>query len=114
MAGGDELLGSGSKGAVNAILFLAASTNALDAYSALNSSPWTAESFGGDPQKEASMREYVYHAIGVTLFYGTVATIISRSAWPIVGTVIADVYMYWLYDRAAKRARARGSTDWQS
>lgn len=114
MAGGDEFLAGGTNGrnALSALLFLAASTNALDAYSALNSSPWTAESFGGDPEKEKAMFEYVYHAIGVTAFYGTVSAIIARNIWPIIGTVIADVYMYWLYSRAARRAKERGSKDW--
>lgn len=110
MAGGDEFRGSGQ--VASALLFMAASTNALDAYSALNSSPWTAESFGGDPEKEKSMREYVYHAIGVTAFYAIVSAAIARNAWPIIGALIANVYMYWLYDRAARRAKAKGSTSW--
>lgn len=112
MAGGDEFLAKGN--GLSALLFLASSTNALDAYSALNSSPWTAESFGGDPAKEASMREYVWHAIGVTMLYAAASAAIARNVWPLIGAVIADVYMYWLYDRAAKRARVRGSTTWDS
>jgi hypothetical protein len=96
----------------SALLFIGASTNALDVYSALNSSPWTAESFGGDPEKAAACREYVYHSIAVTSFYATVAAVIAKNPWPIVGMVLADGYMYWLYDRALKRAVERGSTEW--
>jgi hypothetical protein len=115
MAGGDEFLGGGGgKRAVSALLFLASSTNALDAYSALNSSPWTAESFGGDPEKEAAMREYVWHAIAVTMIYAVASAAIAQNPYPIYGAVIADIYMYWLYDRAAKRAKTRGSKDWDS
>lgn len=114
MAGGDEFLGGSGAKVASALLFMSSATMALDAYSALNSSPWTAESFGGDPEKEASMREYVWHAIAVTGLYSAAAAAISHNLWPIVGAIIADVYMYWLYDRAAKRARARGSKDWQS
>lgn len=112
MAGGDEFLAKGN--GLSALLFLASSTNALDAYSALNSSPWTAESFGGDPEKEASMREYVWHAMAVTGIYAVASGLIARNWWPIIGAFIANAYMYWLYDRAAKRAKSRGSTDWDT
>lgn len=112
MASGDEFLGGTDNRAVAAVLFLAASTNALDVYSALNSSPWTAESFGADPEKAAACREYVLHSIAVTSFYGFTAGAIAGSWWPIIGTVLANLYMYWLYNRALGRAAARGSTDW--
>jgi hypothetical protein len=98
--------------AISAILFIQASTNALDVYSALNSSPWTAQSFGADPEKRRACMEYVYHSIGVTAFYAIAAAAIARNPWPIVGMVIADVYMYWLYSRALSRAVQSGSTSW--
>lgn len=113
MPGGDEqLLHNGNKRTLSAILFLAASTNAFDAYSALNSSPWTAESFGGDPEKEKSLKEYVNHALVITSFYGVASALIAENIWPIIGTALADIYMYWLYMRAIQRARKRGSTEW--
>jgi hypothetical protein len=113
MAGGDEFTFSkGGKDTLSAILFLAGSTNALDAYSTLNSSPWTAESFGGDPEKAKACREYLYHAIGVTMFYGIASSYIAQNPYPFYGTVIIDIYLYWLYDRALKRAASRGSTTW--
>ncbi len=106
-------LGDSSRG-LSAILFIQASTNALDVYSALNSSPWTAQSFGADPEKRAACMEYVHHSIGVTAFYAIAAALIARNAWPIVGMAIADVYMYWLYRRALDRAQSSGSTSWDS
>lgn len=112
MASGDEFVGGSGARAVSAVLFLAASTNALDVYSALNSSPWTAESFGGDPDKAAACREYVYHSIAVTSFYGITASYIGRSWYPVIGTLLANLYMYWLYNRALSRAQARGSKEW--
>lgn len=112
MAGGDEFIGKGSKDALAAILFLAGSTNALDAFSTLNSSPWTAESFGGDPEKAKSCREYMYHAIAITTAYGIAASVIADSPYPFIGTVLINGYLYWLYDRALKRAVSRGSTSW--
>lgn len=102
----------GSDRAISAILFIQASTNALDVYSALNSSPWTAQSFGADPEKRRACMEYVYHSIGVTAFYAIAASLIARNPWPIIGMVIADAYMYWLYSRALSRAQDSGSTDW--
>jgi hypothetical protein len=105
-------LGDGSSRALSAILFIQASTNALDVYSALNSSPWTAQSFGADPEKRRACMEYVYHSIGVTAFYAIAAAAIAGNPWPIVGMVIADAYMYWLYTRALKRAMESGSESW--
>lgn len=104
--------GEAARRALAAVLFLQASTNAMDAFSALNSSPWTAENFGADEEKAKSCREYVLHAIAVTAFYGIAAAAIARSMWPILGTLIADVYLWFLYSRALKRGREAGSVKW--
>jgi hypothetical protein len=117
---GEQAVGPGAGGgageaarrALAAVLFLQASTNAMDAFSALNSSPWTAENFGATETKAKSCREYVLHAIAVTAFYGIAAAAIARSLWPIIGTLIADVYLWWLYSRALKRGRETASTGW--
>jgi hypothetical protein len=101
-----------SRDVAGALLFMGAATTALDAYSALNSSPWTAESFGGDPAKAASCKEYVLHAAGVTMAYGIAAGAIAKSWWPIIGALIANAYMYWLYSRALSRAVSSGSKSW--
>ena len=109
----DELMAGNAGGrAMGAILFISASTNAFDIYSALNSSPWTAESFGGDPDKAKACREYVYHSLAVTAFYSFGAAAIARSWWPIAGWLIASAYMFFLYERALARAENRGSTSW--
>lgn len=107
-------LGSDAARVGAAILFLQASTNAMDVFSAVNSSPWTAENFGGDQAKSASVREYVWHGVGLTVFYITGASVLARSWWPIVGGGITLGYMYWLYCRALERGAARQSTDWSS
>ena len=102
---------SGSRG-LSAMLFIQASTNAMDVYSALNSSPWTAQSFGADPEKRKACMEYVYHSIVVTAFYCWAAAALAHNPWPIVGWAIASGYMYWLYVRALRRAVDSGSTSW--
>ena len=105
-------MGTEAERGLSALLFIQASTNALDVYSALNSSPWTAQSFGADPEKRRACMEYVHHSIGVTAFYAIAASVISRNPWPIIGMTIADAYMYWLYKRALDRAQTSGSTSW--
>lgn len=102
----------GASRAISAILFIQASTNAMDVYSALNSSPWTAQSFGADPDKRRACMEYVGHSIAVSAFYAIAAALIARNPWPVVGMAIADVYMYWLYRRALDRAVSSGSASW--
>jgi hypothetical protein len=106
----DDVMISRAKNAVAALLFLNASTMTMDVYSALNSSPWTAENFGGDPEKAKSCMELVYHSIAVTSAYGVAGSVIARSWWPIIGTVLADTYMFYLYWRALSRAVETKST----
>ncbi len=105
-------LGDGSSRVASAILFIQASTNAMDVYSALNSSPWTAQSFGADPEKRAACMEYVHHSLAVTAFYCGAAAVLANNIWPIIGWALASGYMYWLYKRALARAVASGSTSW--
>ena len=95
-----------------AILFLQSSMEAMDVYSALNSSPWTAQSFGADPEKRKACLEYVYHGVGVTAFYCIGAGVLAKSWWPIIGGGLTASYMFWLYKRALGRAEDSGSTTW--
>src|SRR5690348_12296207 len=108
----DWQLGSQGERVASAILFIQASTNAMDVYSALNSSPWTAQSFGADPEKRKACMEYVHHSLAVTAFYAFSAAALAQNVWPVIGWAIASAYMYWLYKRALNRAMASGSTSW--
>lgn len=105
-------LGSDAARIGAAILFLQASTNAMDVFSAVNSSPWTAENFGGDASKSASVREYVWHGVGLTIFYVVGASVLAKSPWPVVGGGITLAYMWWLYNRALVRGEQRQSQSW--
>jgi FtsH-binding integral membrane protein len=98
---------------LSAVLFIQASTNAMDVFSALNSSPWTAESFAGDQQKRDACMMYVRHSLAVTGLYCWGSAAIARNIWPIIGWAIASLYMWWLYKRALQRGQASGSTSWQ-
>lgn len=98
-----------------AILFLQAGMYTLDSYSTLNSSPWTAESFGGDPAKLDALKEYVTHAAVYSTAYCTASAVLAPPGlriFPIAGAVINNAYLIWLYRRAAGRARASGSAAW--
>ena len=89
-----------------------AGTTTMDVYSTLNSSPWTSENFGADPQKAQSCMEYVFHSMAWSSFYCCIGALVSHSWWPFIGMLIANVYMYWLYKRALARGAASGSTNW--
>lgn len=105
-------IGGNAGRVASAILFIQASTNAMDVYSALNSSPWTAQSFGADPEKRKACMEYVHHSLAVTAFYSFSAAALAANIWPIIGWFLASAYMYWLYKRALDRAMESGSTSW--
>lgn len=113
-ASGASMLGLGSDVSrlAAAVLFLQSSMEAMDVYSALNSSPWTAESFGADPEKRKACLEYVYHGVGVTTFYCVGAAWLAQNPWPIIGGGITAAYMFWLYKRALSRAQSSGSKAW--
>ena len=108
----DIAMGGMNSRALGAILFMGAGNAAMQAFGTLNSSPWTAESFGGDSEKSKACKEYVWHTIGVGTAYGVASAVIAHSLWPIIGVVVINVYLYYLYHRAIRRAEERGSTDW--
>jgi hypothetical protein len=99
-----------------AILFMTASMNTLDAYSTLNSSPWTAESFGADERRARALKEYVAHAVVYSMAYATAAAIIARgkaATWSIfMGALITNAYLVMLYMRASRRGKEAGSAGW--
>lgn len=96
-----------------AILFMQSGMYALDAYSSVNSSPWTAETVGGDEAKAKSMKGYCIHATTIASIYAIGGAMISKSWWPIIGGSFTLVYMGWLYWRALQKGFNEGST-WQS
>lgn len=111
---GEEL---GTKNALAAVLFMQSSMNTLDAYSTLNSSPWTAESFGADERRSAALKEYITHAVVYSMAYAVASAFIVRGRigwWIIAGAVITNAYLIWLYMRASRRGREAGSSNWHN
>src|SRR5271155_3708283 len=99
--------------ATAALLFIASATNALDVFSAVNSSPWTAYNFANDEDAQKALKYYVTHAIIITGITNVVGALIAKSWWPILGATIASVYMYWLYEDAVSKGEANGTESFQ-
>lgn len=109
-----EIVGisDGLGNAVAAVLFLQSGMMTLDAYSTFQSSPWTSENFGADPIKMRSAKEYLCHAVGFSLAYAFASAYLAKSWWPVIGSIVANAYLIWLYLRAFKRGSVAGSKGW--
>jgi accessory gene regulator protein AgrB len=105
-------MGGSNNRELAALLFMTSAMTTLDAYSTLNSSPWTAENFGADPEKAASCKEYVTHAVVFSMVYAFASAYIAKNWWPLLGAFVANMYLVWLYSRALNRGAAAGSAQW--
>lgn len=94
------------------VLFMQSVMVVFDAFSTLESSPWTSENVGADSEKAASAREYMRHAIVISMAYAVASSAIAGNILPLVGAGSANLYLYWLYERAIGRAVASGSGNW--
>jgi hypothetical protein len=99
---------------IGAVLFLNGYYEFFNLAGAFLSSPWTMESFGGDPGKNESARSYVkMTALRGALVSGA-GVAISGMLWPLIGTAIGAADLWWTYNRALNRAVQSGSVAWQS
>jgi hypothetical protein len=104
----------GAGNAIGAVLFLNGYFEFFNLAGAFLSSPWTMESFGGDPGKNASARGYVRKTVvrGAAVSYAGV--LISGMWWPLIGTAIAAADLWLTYNGALNRSEKTGSVGWQS
>jgi hypothetical protein len=113
---GAEVGAGVDRDALAALLFLGAINETMQAYGTLNSSPWTAESFGADERRAKALREYVSHAVVFSLATGGIAAYVAKgrkATYSIMGgIVLTNGYLVWLYARASRRGRAAGDTGW--
>jgi hypothetical protein len=93
-------------------IFLMALAEAFNVYGALNSSPWTAENFGADPEKAKSCRAYVLQADLVNLALGVGTSLVAENPWPLIGIGLITVYMHWMYEKALKKGAVAGTDSW--
>jgi hypothetical protein len=104
--------GLGKLDAAGVGLFLMAAAESFNVFSALNSSPWTSENFGADPEKAKSCREYVRLSVLANTGLGFGTSLLARSWWPLIGTSVVSIWMAWVYERALRRGAITGSTGW--
>ena len=95
-------------------MFLVASAESFNIFSAMNSSPWTAENFGADERRANSAKEYVIIACAANEALGIGASLIGHSPWPLVGTTMVSGFMVFIYWRALQRGKDAGSQGWKN
>ena len=100
--------------AIGAVLFLNGYYEFFNLAGAFNSSPWTAESFGGDPGKADSARKYVRKTVVRGVFVSYAGAVISGMWWPLIGTAIAAADLWWTYEQALDKAQKTGSVNFAS
>jgi hypothetical protein len=100
--------------ALAALLFMNGYYEFFNLAGAFNSSPWTAESFGGDPGKNESARKYVRMTIVRGIAVSGFAVWISGMWWPLIGTTVAAGDTWWTYNQALAKAENTGSIAFQS
>ena len=97
------------RNAIGAVLFLGAANLTYQSFGTLNSSPWTIENVGADAEKVSSMREYNWHAGASAAVMALIAAFAAGSSWPIFGVLAVNLYLFWIYRRAAQRGSEAGS-----
>lgn len=99
---------------LGALLFVTGYYEFFNLAGAFLSSPWTMESFGGDPGKNKSARGYVKRTVARGALVSGTGVIISGVWWPLIGTAIAAGDLWLTYNGALNRSEETGSVGWQS
>lgn len=100
--------------ALAAVLFINGYYEFFNLAGAFLSSPWTMESFGGDPGKSESARAYVRRTVTRGALVSGAGVAISGMWWPLIGTTIAAADLWFTYNGALARAQQTGSVDFSS
>lgn len=95
-------------------LFLVAAAESFNIFSAMNSSPWTAENFGADEEKAKSCEYYVMISAVANTGLGIGASLLAGSWWPLLGTMLVTAFMWYIYKRALKRGMEMNSDGWEN
>jgi len=102
----------GAGDAAGALMFITSYGQVWEIISGMLSSPWTAESFGADVGKARSFNRYLMHATVNAGAVGTIAAVVARRWWPLIGISGGLAYAWWLYQRALTRAVNSESVGW--
>lgn len=98
-------------------LFMVAAAESFNIFSAMNSSPWTAENFGADEKKAKSCKEYVLWSLAANTGLGLGASFLAGkngkpNFYPLLGTLLVSLFMVWIYWRALARGMNNQSYGW--
>ncbi len=102
------------QGAAGVGLAMVASAESFNIFSAMNSSPWTAENFGADEAKAKSCKQYVVVSVAANTGLGIGASLLAGNAWPLIGTTAVSALMVVIYWRALERGMRANSTGWSN
>ncbi len=108
MAGEMTNVSSKNNRALQGLGFASGVYIAYDTMSTLNSSPWTHQTFGGDPGKAESAQHYVRLAIVRSTALALMTSVLMGSLTPLIGCSIANVDLFYVYHQAKLKATAEG------
>lgn len=94
-------------------LFLMSLGSAFEVLSAMNSSPWTIENVGANPQRAKSAMKYTYLGLSMAGAIGVGASLLTGTIWPLLGIAIVSALMIFVYRHAIKSAEEQGNTGWE-
>jgi hypothetical protein len=92
---------------IAAVLLMQGAMYGADIYSAIMSSPWAAEGWGGDPERAASAQFYIRNGFVMGEVFGFASSLVAGNWMPLIGVTAANAYMYWLYRRALNKAASQ-------
>lgn len=93
-------------------LMMVAAAESFNIFSAMNSSPWTAENFGADEEKARSCKQYVIISVVANTGLGAGASLLAGNAWPLIGTTAVSAFMVVVYWRALRKGMRANSMGW--
>jgi len=93
-------------GTTAAILLGVWATFALDMFGSTNSSPQTTEINAA--RRADTLMKWVYIGDAMAIGGGAIASVVSKSVWPLVGTVAISVLFTGLYIHAKNAGLANG------
>lgn len=108
MAGEMTDTGARNNRGIQGLGFAAGIYIAMDYMSTVNSSPWTHETFGGEPGKAASAQQYVRMAIIRSTALSALTSWMMGSIMPLLGASVANADLFMIYQRAGKKAAEAG------
>jgi hypothetical protein len=95
-------------------LFLMSLGSAFEVLSAMNSSPWTIENVGANPEKAKSAMKYTYLGLGMAAAIGAGASLLTATVWPLIGVALVSALMIFVYRHAIGNAERNGNSDFGS